>query len=165
MGEPLNNLEDLFCKQLGLYAELAELSTTQKQIIVDGDLEALSGIVERESALVLRGATLEEQRTRLMALLASQGVISRRDITLTELIREVEEPFATKFERFQAELNEVVMRVRRANQNNRILLSYSLAMIDRALARLAGTDDAAEVYDDSGAKSKRTRVGTVDKRA
>ena len=45
MGELLNNLADLFCKQLGLYAELAELSTTQKQIIVDGDLEALSGIV------------------------------------------------------------------------------------------------------------------------
>ena len=100
-----------------------------------------------------------------MAVLASQGIISRRDITLTELIREVDEPFATKFAGFQVELNEVVMRVRRANQNNRILLSYSLAMIDRALARLAGTDDASEVYDDSGAKSKRTRVGTVDKRA
>lgn len=131
MASLMEGLIDVLGRESGLYEELLKLSSTKTPVIVDGDLDQLATVTEKEQQVVDRIADLEKERQQSMKDIADVLNKDVRTLTITDLIALlVKRPAEAKaLARERDRLKDVAKRVRLVNEQNQQLLQSSLEMV------------------------------------
>lgn len=132
MASLIDNLIETLNKENEEYETLFELSTEKTGIIVKGDLEALTQIVQREQEVVDRINILEKKRTEITKDI---GIVLNRDsknLTLPRLIELLarQEKECSALKQIHDKLSGTMSRMVRVNESNKTLLKESMEIID-----------------------------------
>lgn len=133
MASLIEELIQTLEKENTAYQELYVLSTQKTDIIVKGDIQALTDIVEKEQILMTNQVQpLEKKRRECTNDIAT--VISRKpeDLTLSKLIELMgSQPETQKrLSEVRDKLQETMKRMTKVNDMNKVLLKESLELVE-----------------------------------
>lgn len=130
-------------EQAELYGQLLDTANEKTPVLVQGDVEQLNIILQKERKLIAQAEQLEQQRIlETHRHFVSLGYISRMN-TLRELIQSVNQPeLKQRLIEQQQELSRLLGELRRVNELNQQLIRQALAFIDYSIGLVV--DDPAE---------------------
>ncbi|WP_099469208.1 flagellar protein FlgN [Konateibacter massiliensis] len=131
MASLMETLMDVLEKEDSAYEQLIELSKEKTTIIVEGNIEKLHEITEREQPIVENIQQLEQTRAEVMKDIA---IVFNKDVEELKLrtIIEMLKGQPTEQERLAElhdKLGETVRMMAAINENNQMLLEHSLEMV------------------------------------
>ena len=146
-------MEYLLKKLLGLlehatelYQSLFDVVQQEKEAVVGLNLKQLNQACKAKDNLLLKLRILEEQREQLMDKLAADFDCSSQEISLTRLSQWVEEPYCGMLRERSNDLLALIQALQDANQQNKILLTHSLELIQGSYKLLNNAMAANPVY-------------------
>lgn len=133
------------------YQKLAELSNEKKQVIIDADVPALEKLVDLEQDVASRIQNLDNQRRKVMHNMAVVLNKPEEGFTISSII-EILSSQPKEQERLQnvkEQLLTTVEKVRKINEQNQILLTQALDLVefDLTLFRSMRTAPETANYD------------------
>lgn len=140
MDKDCTGLLEIMGKQLNIYRSLLALALQKQPVLVKGSIDDLDRITKEEELLILQVGRLEEQRQSLHQALASRFVLSPEELTLSELIKRVDEKSGAMFQQLLAEMTEILQELADLNRNNTDLINSSLDYINFSLNVLTDAD-------------------------
>ncbi len=165
MGESVDGLLDVLTKECGLYRDLYDLSRKKSEIILDGNVEGLTGILSVEQQLIIELGYLGAQREELIEELASSMDIDPQRLTLSQIITFLEENSEKRMKHVWNDLSEVISQQKQINDLNESLIKNNLEYIDFSLRLLAGQEELGVAYSKAGKTSaKQQNRNLFDKR-
>ncbi len=144
-----------------LYQTLFGLVQKEKEAVVGLNLQQLNEACKAKDNLLLKLRILEEQREQLMDKLAVVMNCEPNEISLTQLSYRVKEPYAGRLRSASAKLLSLIQELQEANQQNKMLLSHSLALVQGSYNLLNNVMAANPVYYRSGDLQKSTPTGRL----
>ena len=111
--------------------------------------------------MLLKLRILEEQREQLMDKLAVVMSCEPHEISLTQLSHRVKEPYAGRLRIASARLLSLIQELQEANQQHKLLLSHSLALVQGSYNLLNNVMVANPVYYRSGDLQKSSPTGKL----
>ncbi len=164
MASLIDTLSEILNSENEEYQKLLDLSQGKTEVIVRGDLNALSLITDKEQEIVLRINGLETRRTQTMieiAKILNTDVAGLKLETLISLL--------SKKQREQRELSLVhdklhvtLYEMKLVNERNAELLKNSIEMVDFNLAMIQAMRKAPETANyNRGAYSTGASLGTA----
>ena len=161
-------MEHLLKKLLGLLAHATELYQSlfvvvqkEKDAVVGLNLRLLNEARKAKDNLLLKLRILEEQREQLMDRLAPDLNCAPQEISLTQLSNLVGEPYAGRLRDRSSELLSLIQKLQEANQQNKMLLSHSLELVQGSYHLLNNAMAANPVYYRSGDLQKNAQTGKL----
>ena len=146
MASLMENLIDTLEQESVLYEELLVLSQKKTQIIVSGDIEALTKITDEEQLVVDKIGTLENKRetvTKDIADVLNRDLESMKLTNLIELLAKQPKE-QKKLSEVRDRLREAVGNVRKINEHNQDLIGHSLEMVEFDLNMIQSMRQAPE---------------------
>ncbi len=140
MASLMEQLTETLTEQSEIYDRLAELSGEKRDVLVNNEIERLQQITSAENALVGRNQKLDRIRQTIFKDLAS--VLNRpvEDLTLTDIADITKDQSENKRLRDLAQrLRESVNTLKERNDQNKVLIEYSLDYIDFSMNVLRAT--------------------------
>lgn len=132
MASLMENLLTILEDENSEYERLIELSTTKRQIIIDGNIPGLEEITSKEQDVTSNIKNLENKREEVindMAIVLSKDA---NELTLTNMIaflhKQPEEQ--EKLLDIQTRLKDTLKRMNEINQQNEVLLQHALEMVE-----------------------------------
>lgn len=132
MASLMENLLTILEEENSEYERLIELSTTKRQIIIDGNIPGLEEITGKEQDITSNIKNLENKREEVindMAIVLSKDA---NELTLTNMIaflnKQPEEQ--EKLIDIQTRLKDTLRRMNEINQQNEVLLHHALEMVE-----------------------------------
>lgn len=155
---------------IGLHRELARIAEEKKQVLIQGDMERLTRVLQTESQVYKQASAAEESRQRETAsFLAAKGVRQTGksgEWTVSDLIKLVfnaEEK--RRLMKLQTELLGVIRELQEANELNRQLVEQSLAFVNNTLDFITESRQQEITYSHPGKQQAGTRKGFFDQKA
>lgn len=146
MASLMENLMDVLEQEQAAYEQLLELSLKKTPILIKGDTEALQKITDEEQDVIDKVNHLDKIRQEVMKDIAN--VINRdvETLRIVHLIQMLENRPAEQKRLASANdrLKETVDKMRRANEQNKVLIENSLEMVAFDLNLLQGLKSAPE---------------------
>ncbi len=140
MASLMEQLTETLSEQSEIYERLAELSGEKRDVLVNNEIERLQQITSAENALVGRNQKLDRIRQTIFKDLAS--VLNRpvENLTLTDIADITKDQAENKRLRDLAQrLKESVNKLKECNDQNKVLIEYSLDYIDFSMNVLRAT--------------------------
>jgi flagellar biosynthesis/type III secretory pathway chaperone len=146
----IQELDRLIVKEIDAYQQLLEHQKTEKRLLVARSLDPFLANLHAKEHLTHTIALVEKARQDLSARLAPLLGMPVSAVTLQQLSRRVDEPYASCFLHYRTVLQQLVHDLQRCNRDNARLLQDSLAIIDEALTFFASLVPADPTYHASG---------------
>ena len=119
------------------YEELLGLAREQREHLLAGRIAALSAVVDRQSEVMGRVASLGRQAHACLQQLKSALSLDSDPITLATLADVAPQPYAARYGEVRARMRELTDQLHSTNAGNHELVRNALAYIDFSL-RLIG---------------------------
>lgn len=163
MKSKLEELIQIMEKEASLYEELHRLSQEEEEVVIEGNLKKLDNIVRQQEGLFLYLRNYERARQRMVESLG-QILSLPKKVTLSELVKVVEEPYAAQLQNLQKTIIVQLNKISKSNKNNVSLLEYSVKIIDEYFRFLTGAEKLP-IYTSRGwSKAKIQKRKLVDQR-
>ncbi|MBI4558490.1 MAG: flagellar export chaperone FlgN [Candidatus Hydrogenedentes bacterium] len=151
----MNNLMETLCNSLEDELERQEtilrVCRDQQQALLGHDLEFLAARTAALEALARDAAQGEKQRRSLLDRLATDLGLSRKSLTLSEIIESSAEPWQSRLCHAQVRLQETALTARQTVRSNARVLRRSLRTVQDCLDTFTGTQKlAGPAYDAQG---------------
>lgn len=128
-------IEEIFNLQL----DMIELANHKKEVLISGDIDELSKIINQEASWVKKLSKLEEERIAAVKQLLKEKKISNDNITITELINVLESPTEKKqLNELNLKLTDSIERIQQLNDLNTELIKQSLNFIENTINTITG---------------------------
>lgn len=140
MLKPLINA----CEEIVVVQEqLVNLSQRKRDILVQGNIDSLSKLIQEESKLVRLLGKLEEVRiSRMKGYLESKGVLTE-ELTLSQLLQIIpEKADQTQIQELADKLQQTIQELQEHNELNAKLIQDSLNYINESIELM--TDQSKE---------------------
>lgn len=163
MASLMENLMDILEREQAVYEQLLQLSMEKTPILVKGDTEALQKITDEEQDVIDKVNHLDKKRQEVMKDIAN--VINRdvETLKIVHLIQMLEQRPAEqkRLSAINDRLKETVDKMRRCNEQNKILIEHSLEMVSFDLNLIQGMKSAPETANyNKGALNAGSVIGT-----
>jgi hypothetical protein len=145
------------------YEELLALAREQREHLLAGRVAALGSVVDRQSEVMGRVATLDRQADSCLLRLKSALQLHSDPITLAAVATATPEPYAARYRELCARLRELSDEIHRTSLGNLELARNALAYIDFSL-RLIGAGGDAVGYDAGGTTAPTASRSFMDHR-
>ncbi|MCR5279786.1 MAG: flagellar protein FlgN [Lachnospiraceae bacterium] len=164
MASLIGNLIEILDSEDKEYRQLLELSTSKTQIIVKGDLDALTQLTEKEQGHVDRISALEVRRQSAMTEIAKILNTDVDALKLSELISLLQK--TPKEQKQLAEihdrLHKTLYEMKIVNERNEDLLNTAIEMVNFNMTLIQSMRTAPETANyNRGAYSAGTVLGTA----
>lgn len=166
MASLMEVLIDVLDKESQEYERLLDLSLRKTPVIVSENLEELTRITDEEQIIVSRINHLDNQRAEAIndiANVLNKDVNKLKIVDLVKMLAarpEEQEKLATVFDRLQ----QNVRGVKRANEQNRVLLQEALELVQFNMNVLQAVNKAPETANyNKGAYSTGEMIGASHK--
>lgn len=134
MATLIDELIDVFNKQLRLYEDVLAIGKEKKNVILKNDIETLAQMNEVESSIVNKLNRLEKQRLLIISDMCEVLDINKDTFTLKELSEKLTiEEDKEKILNIRDELNAMMKELRVVNELNQTLIENSLEYINFSL--------------------------------
>lgn len=133
-----------------LYEQMLPLIDQEQEAALGPDAQRLTAINAEKQSLIAQLAQLEKQRTRLSQEIAEALRLPLESVNLTALAATVAAPYDRQLLQLHVRLGGVVEKVRRANEQCRLLIEYCLRMVQNRLGFFQYWMGRVEVYGASG---------------
>lgn len=128
-------IEEIFNLQL----DMIEIANHKKEVLISGDIDELSKIINQEASWVKKLSKLEEERIAAVKQLLKEKKISNDNITITELINVLESPTEKKqLNELNLKLTDSIERIQQLNDLNTELIKQSLNFIENTINTITG---------------------------
>lgn len=144
-----------FEKIVAVQEQLVNLSQRKKDVLIQGNIDSLSKLIQEESKLVRLLGKLEEERiSRMKEYLASKG-IHTEELTLTQLL----EIIPSKVDQIQIQeladkLQQSIQQLQQHNQLNSKLIQDSLNYVNDSIELMTDQSKEAINYQRPAGKLK-----------
>ncbi len=152
--ESLSEMLNLLEAERRLYEDLLGLARRKQEVLVEGRLSELEGLIEREKEALGGVAAVEEERFALQCRLAGALGLEPAELTVGRLAEVAGQPFGARLIQVQQALVTLIDDLSTLNQCNTEMIQQSLAYVDFVMGLLAG-GRSAETY---GRKGERPRA-------
>jgi len=130
-----------------IHSEMVELARYKKQVLIEGNIEELSRIMNLESQWVKHVGKLEEERSFTVQQLLQEKDLPLQEVTLQQLAKVVtssqeKEQLNQIYER----LLNTVGEVRKLNEINTLLIQQSLDYISNSIELVVGEPKTSFTY-------------------
>jgi flagellar biosynthesis/type III secretory pathway chaperone len=134
----ISTLEEL----ITIHVQLVQTAERKKSILVQGDIDALSKLIQEESKLVRQLGKLEEERMfQMNQYLAGKG-IQAEEMTLTQFLSVIPSSVEREEVRILAEkLQSAVSKLKENNELNGKLIQDSLNYVNHSIELLTDSND------------------------
>ncbi len=150
MKHLLDKLIGLLADTTKLYQSLLHAVQSEKDAVVGLNLKKLTEACKAKDNLLLKLRILEEQRQQVMDRVADKLGCSPRGITLTQLSQQVDESYARRLVDLSTDLLVLIHELQDASQQNKLLMSHSLQLIQGSCTLLNNLMTGNPVYRRSG---------------
>lgn len=149
------------------HIEMLELGEQKKEAVVANKVEALITLINQESKLAKQIEVIEQQRLQAVhQFLEERGIKSKLNLTISELMRLVfDTDEKRKLYQAQADLTDVLQKVKQINEINQQLIKQSLSYIDFFIETMSFHAESEATYHNPLEKSHGVaRSGLFDTR-
>ena len=150
MEQLLDKLIGLLANAMKLYQSLLREVQNEKDAVVGMNLEKLTEAGKAKYNLLLKLRILEEQRQQVMERLADHLGCSPQGLTLTKLSQRVDESYGHQLLDLSTDLLALIQALQEATQQNKLLMSHSLQLIQGSCTLLNNLMTVNPVYQRSG---------------
>lgn len=158
------NIEQLIAvleRSESIYQQLLPVFQKEKKAALSSDPEQLSSAVAEKEALLAQMRTLERQRQLLINKISTTWGVPVKAIRLSGLADKTQGTQAARLRRLNISLKELVQKIKRANEENRILIQHCLSIVHGAFGFLQHWMMPTDVYGSSGQVSHQHNNGNL----
>jgi flagellar biosynthesis/type III secretory pathway chaperone len=149
-SELLTELEGTLVREFRTCRALQELVKQERNLLMAGDVENLSRMVEEKEILLDQLNQIEEHRRLVIGKLTDHYEGLTGPTPLSELIRCVDQPVSKRLEHLYAGIGTVIEQVREFNHGNQALALNGLKRVDAVQAYLLDLFQKPGVYQPPG---------------
>lgn len=162
MDKYCSGLLDILQSQINIYREMFSLSLEKTSVLIKGNIAELERITKREESLIMRVGRLEEQRQVLHSALAAQFALSPDEMSSSELVNRVDEPYKLKFQKKFDEIKDVLSQISQVNNGNADLINNSLDFVNFSL-NLLTSHSTTPLYKEEEHKKRQAAAKIFDR--
>lgn len=160
MERPLTQIQETLQKLIGLHRQLLDAVRMERDALVQARVRDIEDAVYAKQALIEGIRQAEAARMKFVAELATLWKKPARDLTLGNIVIEIQarEPkFAEQLRSALNALNILIKRVSEQNEDNRALVDRSLESIHTMKKNVLGeVSPKTDVYNQKGHKAAAT---------
>ncbi len=161
MNELIDELINIFEKQVNLHQSLLAVLTEEKTSIIESNLTGLTKVNGEKETLILKIKNLEEKRLKLVERIAESLGEKSRNLTLKRLCEISEEPHSTRLDDCRLRLISLTNNVKKLNVENKILLTQAVKLVRGSFMLLDNLMSSNSVYYRTGEIENKGRSGRV----
>ncbi len=155
MATLIDDLIEVFEKQIHLYSDLVAISVEKKHIILKNDIETLTTMNTVENSIISKINRLEKQRLEIINDISSVLTIDINNFTLSGLAEALNvEEDKQKVLNIKDEMNDIIEKLNKANETNRILVESSLEYINYSMNVIKSVQQPMETGYEQDIKKK-----------
>lgn len=158
----ITRLIDILDQEARLYDSILRLSKNKTNIIVEGKVAELEGMVKIEQSLILQMGKLESEREGIIESIAMNLSLEPSEITISELTNCLQKDQADKLKLCQQKMTEILNQLKNTNEINSKLIKNSLDYIDFSINIISAVDTGSNNYSNSGHVSNSKKRSFFD---
>ncbi|TCS83322.1 flagellar protein FlgN [Tepidibacillus fermentans] len=161
----MNVMSDLY----RAHTEMVEIAKYKKQILIEGNIEELSRIMNVESQWVKHVGKLEEERAFTVKQLLKEKGLSLQEVTMNDLVKMMTSPQEKEqLQQIRLKLTEVIQEIQELHNLNSLLIQQSLDYISHSIEMVMGEPKNFYTYGNPISAKQQTvgsRRGFFDQKA
>jgi flagellar biosynthesis/type III secretory pathway chaperone len=157
----LNQVIEILEQSEGLYQNLLPIINREKQAALGSDPRQLAAVTVEKEELLARMGRLERQRIKLIDQLADDLNVSPAQLSLSALAARTDTYQAYRILSLRDSMGELVKKIKRANEENRLLIQHCLDLARGALGFFQHWMTPVSVYGSSGRMDNDHRSGKL----
>lgn len=157
IGKIIENLE----KSEAIYQQLLPVIHREKKAAFGSQPDELALAVENKEELLVQLRQLERQRQIFLNQVSAESNTPMSELKLSLLADRVGEDQAFKMRQLSASLNELVRKIKDANEENRLVIQHCLSIVNNALGFFQHWVNPTDVYGASGKMSMYNNNGKL----
>lgn len=147
----VSTLFDVLDGQFQIYKDLLDISKNKTEVIKEGKVNELASITKVEQSLIFKMGDLEDQLEKVVKGLKSELSITDEKITISSIIKHLDDGPKQKLESKTKEIVGVVEEFNHINKLNSKLIQSSLDYIDFSINLYSNVNsDSSGSYEQSG---------------
>lgn len=150
MKHSIEMLVNILGQECKIYKNLLTMSEQKKDILIQGDVDALDAMVSREKEALQKISSLERMREDTTSSTALEQGIETKNVRLEEIIETCSGEEKDALQRIRFELGEVVKALSDNNAHNKMLIDTQLQYSAFCIEMLTGQTNMTNTYTNSG---------------
>lgn len=160
--ELVKQLTTILSQENEIYDTLKKISTNKTELIVAGKVNELESIVKMEQSLVIKISKLEDQREKLVDVLAREIGKKPEDITISELAGSLGEVEANELKQCREKMLKNINSLKNSNELNSKLIKNSLEYIDFSINMMTSIGSVSNNYESTGYSGETKKRNLFD---
>lgn len=161
MSETIEKLIDVLERSESVYQQLLPVFQKEKKATLGSEPEQLSSALAEKEELLAQMRILERQRLLLIHQISAAWNVPVDDLRLSGLADRTQGTQAARIRQLNISLRKLVQRIKRANEENRILIQHCLNIVHGALGFFHHWVMPTDVYGASGKMSMHNHNGKL----
>lgn len=146
----IHDLIKVLDQEAKAYDDILKISKNKTNIIVEGKVAELENLVKIEQTLVLQMSRIETMRENLVDKISAQLNIKSKDVTISEILKQLKGEEADKLKACQTNMTKVLSDLKNTNEVNSKLIKNSLDFINFSINLMTSVDIGTNNYGTSG---------------
>ena len=161
----LQRLIRILSQEIVTYTKLLTSLEEKQQAIIQGKIENMQLITEKEQTILSDAKLTEQERNISIANLRTKSDDMKDVENLTQLIAVVETKYHDRLAEIQRSLQDVLAKVALKNEQNKFLLNHSINFVQTMIKDLlSSNDDMNDLYAQNGRKIDPKYLALLDRR-
>ncbi len=144
-----------------LYHQMLPVIQREKQAALSAQSDQLTSASEEKEELLAQLQQLERRRQILIHQIADDRHLPAEQIKLSTLADSSDQHQAVRMRRLSVSLNELVPKIKKANEENRAIIQHCLSIVHGALGFFQHFVIPTDVYGASGQMSMQSKGGNL----
>ncbi len=161
MTANIDNLLTILEKSEKVYQQMLPVIQREKQAALSAQSDQLTSASEEKEELLARLQQLERRRQVLIHQIADDRQLPVEKIKLSTLADSSDQHQAVRMRRLSVSLNELVPKIKKANEENRAIIQHCLSIVHGALGFFQHFVIPTDVYGASGQMSMQSKGGNL----
>ncbi len=161
MSNTVEPLIEVLEKSESIYQQLLPVFQQEKRATLSSEPDRFSAIVEEKEALLAQLRQLDRQRHLILHQISAVWNIPVNDLRLSTVADKLEGSQSAQIQELRLSLNELVKKIKRSNEENRLLIQHCLDIVQGTLGFFHQMVMPKDVYGASGRMSQHNGGGKL----
>ena len=161
MSDTVEPLIEVLEKSESIYQQLLPVFQQEKRATLSSEPDRFSAIVEEKEALLAQLRQLDRQRHLILHQISAVWNIPVNDLRLSTVADKLEGSQSAQIRELRLSLNELVKKIKRSNEENRLLIQHCLDIVQGTLGFFHQMVMPKDVYGASGRMSQHNGGGKL----
>ncbi|MFW5855836.1 MAG: flagellar protein FlgN [Bacillota bacterium] len=160
------DLYKILKKEYELYQSLKQSAEKKKDSIIEGEVDDLAQLVEKEEEIVNKLEKKEKKREKVLQELIEIKGVDLKKISFKEMLKYFSEKWQDDLATYRSKLLEIIEELEALNEENRSLLEEAMKFNNFSLNMLYDAIDlSSQTYSKDKSSEKKQGFNIIDRKA